>query len=147
MNSKRPAVGWAQASGDFRNLKGRDRVNILNADTKIRSKSGRPIQILSLLSPQDNLQEQTMSTQGELQIDSSHCRAICDEIGERLRAILARDSRRCRLTCNCLWIDLRSRIGSWHHRSCLHRRHVWRPKSANRIETSLSTAFQRNLNS
>ena len=33
-----------------------------------------------------------MGTQGELQIDSSHCRAICDEIGERLRAVLARDS-------------------------------------------------------
>ena len=30
-----------------------------------------------------------MSTRRELQIDSSHCRAICDEIGERLRAILA----------------------------------------------------------
>jgi len=35
------------------------------------------------------MQEQKMSTRRELQIDSSHCRAICDEIGERLRAILA----------------------------------------------------------
>ena len=33
-----------------------------------------------------------MGTQGQLQIDSSHCRAICDEIGERLRVILARES-------------------------------------------------------
>lgn len=33
-----------------------------------------------------------MSTQNQLQIDSSHCRAICDEIGWRLRAILARES-------------------------------------------------------
>lgn len=33
-----------------------------------------------------------MSTQGEPHIDSSHCRAICDEIGERLRAILDRES-------------------------------------------------------
>jgi hypothetical protein len=41
------------------------------------------------LSLQEKLQEQKMGTQGELQIDSSHCRAICDEIGERLRAILA----------------------------------------------------------
>ena len=33
-----------------------------------------------------------MSTQSELQIDSSHCRAICDEIGERLRVILDQES-------------------------------------------------------
>jgi hypothetical protein len=33
-----------------------------------------------------------MGIQRELQIDSSHCRAICDEIGERLRAILARET-------------------------------------------------------
>lgn len=33
-----------------------------------------------------------MGTQHELQIDGAHCRAICDEIGERLRVILARDS-------------------------------------------------------
>jgi hypothetical protein len=33
-----------------------------------------------------------MGAQSELQIDSSHCRAICDEIGERLRVILARES-------------------------------------------------------
>jgi len=32
-----------------------------------------------------------MSTQKELQIDSTHCRAICDEVGERLRAILDRE--------------------------------------------------------
>jgi hypothetical protein len=38
------------------------------------------------------LQEQTMSTQSELHIDSTHCRAICDEIGARLRAILDRAS-------------------------------------------------------
>ena len=29
-----------------------------------------------------------MSRPNELQIDSVHCRAICDEIGERLRTIL-----------------------------------------------------------
>jgi hypothetical protein len=28
----------------------------------------------------------------DLQIDSSHCRAICDEIGERLYAMLSRES-------------------------------------------------------
>ncbi len=33
-----------------------------------------------------------MGTQNELKIDSSHCRAICDEIGDRLRAILDRES-------------------------------------------------------
>ena len=33
-----------------------------------------------------------MSTQNNLQIDSTHCRAICDEIGERLSAILSRES-------------------------------------------------------
>ena len=33
-----------------------------------------------------------MSNRNGLQIDSSHCRAICDEIGERLRAILAREA-------------------------------------------------------
>ena len=33
-----------------------------------------------------------MGTQNELKIDSSHCRAICDEIGDRLRAMLDRDS-------------------------------------------------------
>jgi len=31
-----------------------------------------------------------MATQNELKIDSSHCRAICDEIGDRLRAMLER---------------------------------------------------------
>ena len=29
-----------------------------------------------------------MSTSNQLQIDSLHCRAICDEIGERLRSVL-----------------------------------------------------------
>jgi hypothetical protein len=33
-----------------------------------------------------------MATQNELKIDSSHCRAICDEIGDRLRAMLDRES-------------------------------------------------------
>ncbi len=33
-----------------------------------------------------------MSTQSKLHIDSSHCRAICDEIGARLRTILDRES-------------------------------------------------------
>jgi len=33
-----------------------------------------------------------MGTQNQLQIDSSHCRAICEEIGWRLRAILAREA-------------------------------------------------------
>jgi hypothetical protein len=28
-----------------------------------------------------------MGTGNELQLDSSHCRAICDEIGERLRTV------------------------------------------------------------
>jgi len=28
----------------------------------------------------------------KIQLDSSHCRAICDEIGERLRMILDRDA-------------------------------------------------------
>ena len=32
-----------------------------------------------------------MRTGNELQIDSSHCRAICEEIGERLRNMLDRD--------------------------------------------------------
>jgi hypothetical protein len=32
-----------------------------------------------------------MATQSELKIDSSHCRAICDEIGDRLRAMLDRE--------------------------------------------------------
>lgn len=31
-----------------------------------------------------------MSAQGQSQIDSVHCRAICDEIGERMRAIHGR---------------------------------------------------------
>jgi hypothetical protein len=33
-----------------------------------------------------------MSTQNQLQIDNAHCRAICEEIGWRLRAILVRES-------------------------------------------------------
>ena len=33
-----------------------------------------------------------MATQNELKIDSSHCRAICDEIGARLRVTLDRES-------------------------------------------------------
>lgn len=32
-----------------------------------------------------------MSAQRQLQIDSTHCRAICDEIGERLHALLGRE--------------------------------------------------------
>ena len=32
-----------------------------------------------------------MSIPNKLQISSEHCRAICDEIGERLRVILSRD--------------------------------------------------------
>jgi hypothetical protein len=32
-----------------------------------------------------------MATQNELKIDSSHCRAICDEIGDRLRVMLDRE--------------------------------------------------------
>jgi hypothetical protein len=33
-----------------------------------------------------------MGAENELQLDSSHCRAICDEIGERLRIILDREA-------------------------------------------------------
>ena len=33
-----------------------------------------------------------MGAENELQLDSSHCRAICDEIGERLRMILGREA-------------------------------------------------------
>jgi hypothetical protein len=33
-----------------------------------------------------------MGAGNELQIDSLHCRAICDEIGERLRIVLDRES-------------------------------------------------------
>jgi len=33
-----------------------------------------------------------MGAEKELQLASSHCRAICDEIGERLRVMLDRES-------------------------------------------------------
>jgi hypothetical protein len=33
-----------------------------------------------------------MGADKNLQIDSTHCRAICDEIGERLRIILDRET-------------------------------------------------------
>jgi hypothetical protein len=33
-----------------------------------------------------------MGAQHQLQLDSSHCRAICDEIGERLRMVLDREA-------------------------------------------------------
>jgi hypothetical protein len=33
-----------------------------------------------------------MGTKNELRLDSSHCRAICDEIGERLRMVLDREA-------------------------------------------------------
>jgi hypothetical protein len=33
-----------------------------------------------------------MSDRNELQLDSTHCRAICDEIGARLRIILDREA-------------------------------------------------------
>ena len=33
-----------------------------------------------------------MSRDSTIEIDSSHCRAICDEIGERLRVMLDRDA-------------------------------------------------------
>lgn len=33
-----------------------------------------------------------MGAENELQIASSHCRAICDEIGDRLRIILDREA-------------------------------------------------------
>lgn len=35
---------------------------------------------------------ETMGAHRQLQIDSMHCRAICEEIGERLRIVLARES-------------------------------------------------------
>jgi len=41
------------------------------------------------LFPQETgLREDKLSTSNQLQIDSVHCRAICDEIGERLRFVL-----------------------------------------------------------
>ena len=33
-----------------------------------------------------------MAAEKKLQLDSSHCRAICDEIGERLRIVLDREA-------------------------------------------------------
>ena len=33
-----------------------------------------------------------MGAENELQLDSSQCRAICDEIGERLRMVLDREA-------------------------------------------------------
>ena len=33
-----------------------------------------------------------MGAEHQLQLDSSHCRAICDEIGERLRMVLDREA-------------------------------------------------------
>lgn len=33
-----------------------------------------------------------MGAENRLQLDSSHCRAICDEIGERLRMVLGREA-------------------------------------------------------
>jgi hypothetical protein len=33
-----------------------------------------------------------MGANTELQLDSSHCRAICDEVGARLRVILDREA-------------------------------------------------------
>ncbi len=33
-----------------------------------------------------------MGAENRVQIDSSHCRAICEEIGERLRIMLDRDA-------------------------------------------------------
>lgn len=33
-----------------------------------------------------------MGPNGRVRIDTSHCRAICDEIGERLRMILDREA-------------------------------------------------------
>lgn len=33
-----------------------------------------------------------MGADSKVQIDSSHCRAICDEIGERLRIVLDREA-------------------------------------------------------
>ena len=33
-----------------------------------------------------------MGTNNKVQIDSSHCRAICDEVGERLRIMLDREA-------------------------------------------------------
>lgn len=37
-------------------------------------------------------QGQTMSANTGLQIDSSHCQAVCDEIGARLRIMLDREA-------------------------------------------------------
>jgi len=65
-----------------------------------------------------------MATQNELKIDSSHCRAICDEIGDRLRAMLDRESRRCRSFAVCSWIDLAEQdFGPGAIDRALHGRH------------------------
>jgi hypothetical protein len=38
------------------------------------------------------IQGQTMNRDSTIQIDPTHCRAICEEIGERLRIMLDREA-------------------------------------------------------
>ena len=59
-----------------------------------------------------------MGADSKIQIDGSHCRAICDEIGERLRVIfLIAKRQRCRPDCRCLCCGLLRRILPDRHQS------------------------------
>ena len=48
---------------------------------------------MTCMVPRDQgLRGETMNLSNQLQIDSLHCRAICDEIGERLQTMLRPDA-------------------------------------------------------
>ena len=53
-----------------------------------------------------------MNLSNQMQIDSLHCRAICDEIGERLQIILRPDAANLPLGFRSLSTDLPIRIAS-----------------------------------
>ena len=60
-----------------------------------------------------------MSRSNQLQIDSLHARAICDEIGERLRPMLRPETAAlARPASDPASTGLPIRIANWPHRSC-----------------------------
>ena len=71
-----------------------------------------------------------MGAQGKLQIDSSHCRAICDEIGERLRVILTRDTSAMPPHLQLLLDRLAAKDRELAPRSCPPDDMVWRSQES-----------------
>jgi hypothetical protein len=87
------------------------------------------------------IREQTMSRDSTIQIDSSHCRAICDEIGERLRMMLDREATALppRLQVLLLRLAEQDMVASPSIAAAIDDM-VWQPKPAGNLPGSVRAA-------